>query len=120
MTAARHEERDIDPRPIALVGLALALGVVLFGLAGWLLLRYYDAREARRSPPPNPIAATLGEPTPPAPRLQDQPLLDLQRLRAEEDAALHGYAWVDRSAGRVRIPIERAMELVAARGGASR
>lgn len=119
MSGARYEERDIEPRPVALVGLVLAVSLVVIGLGGRLLVRYYDAREARRSPPPNAVAATLGQPIPPAPRLQERPLMDLQRLRAEEDAALHGYAWVDRSADRVRIPIERAIELVAARGGAS-
>jgi hypothetical protein len=117
--ARRHEERDVEPRAIALVGLALAVALALAGLGGRLLLHYYDTRDARRSPPPNPVAATLGQPIPPPPRLQDDPLRDLQRLRAEEDTMLQGYAWVERSAGRVRIPIERAMELLAARGGAS-
>jgi hypothetical protein len=31
-------------------------------------------------------------------------------------ATLTGYAWVDRSAGTARIPIERAMELLAKQG----
>jgi hypothetical protein len=111
-----HEERDVSLRPIVLAGLTLAVTLLLFGAGTWLLLRHYAGREARRSPPPNPIAASLGEPVPPEPRLQDRPVLDLRQLRAEEDAQLNGYAWVDRSAGRVRIPIEQAMELVVARG----
>ena len=59
-----------------------------------------------------PVATAL--PTaPPEPRLQTSPALDLKTLRDAEDAHLHSYAWVDRKAGAVRIPIERAMELVA-------
>jgi hypothetical protein len=37
-------------------------------------------------------------------------------LRAWEDEQLHGYAWVDKGSGAVRIPIERAIEIVAERG----
>jgi cytochrome c oxidase cbb3-type subunit III len=40
----------------------------------------------------------------------------LAELRAAEDAALHSYGWVDRATGIVRIPIDRAMEVLAARG----
>ncbi len=39
---------------------------------------------------------------------------DLLNLRAREDAQLHSYQYLDRAAGRVRIPIERAMELLVA------
>lgn len=40
----------------------------------------------------------------------------LKRLRDREDAALGRYGWVDREAGIVRIPIERAMDLLLERG----
>jgi cytochrome c oxidase cbb3-type subunit III len=40
----------------------------------------------------------------------------LKEMRATEDAVLHSYGWVDQAAGIVRIPIERAMELLAERG----
>ena len=33
-----------------------------------------------------------------------------------EDLLLDNYSWVDRAQGKVRIPIERAMELIAQRG----
>jgi hypothetical protein len=36
----------------------------------------------------------------------------LTELRAKEDAELGSYGWVDRKKGIVRIPIDRAMELV--------
>jgi len=38
---------------------------------------------------------------------------DLLALRAKEQAQLHSYAYIDRAKGVVRIPIERAMELLA-------
>jgi len=45
--------------------------------------------------------------------LQDTPQDDLRSYRRTKAAALEGYHWVDRGTGVVRIPIERAMELVA-------
>ena len=37
-------------------------------------------------------------------------------LRQSENAALSSYAWVDRSRGFVRIPIDRALALTTERG----
>lgn len=36
----------------------------------------------------------------------------LEELRTQEEATLGSYGWVDREKGTVRIPIDRAMELV--------
>jgi hypothetical protein len=53
----------------------------------------------------------------PTPRLQaDDGNEDLVNLHAREDLLLDHYSWVDQSQGKVRIPIERAMELIAQRG----
>jgi hypothetical protein len=53
----------------------------------------------------------------PTPRLQgDDGNQDTADLHAREDLLLDNYSWVDRSQGKVRIPIERAMELIAQRG----
>ncbi|MGZ5002405.1 MAG: hypothetical protein ACXWBM_04360 [Chthoniobacterales bacterium] len=38
----------------------------------------------------------------------------LKTVHDEADKALHGYAWVDKSKGVVRLPIERAMEVTLA------
>lgn len=39
--------------------------------------------------------------------------VDLQNLRKSEDAKLNGYQYVDQEKGVVRIPVERAMHLMA-------
>jgi hypothetical protein len=53
----------------------------------------------------------------PTPRVQtDDGNQDVADLHKREDLLLEHYSWVDRSQGKVRIPIERAMELVAERG----
>ena len=53
----------------------------------------------------------------PTPRLQtDDGDQDVADMHAREDLLLNNYSWIDRSKGTVRIPIERAMELIAQRG----
>jgi hypothetical protein len=53
----------------------------------------------------------------PSPRLQtDDGYQEITDIHAKEDLLLENYSWVDEGKGTVRIPIERAMELVAERG----
>ena len=53
----------------------------------------------------------------PTPRLQtDDGSQDVADLHAREDLLLNNYSWADDAHSKVRIPIERAMELLAQRG----
>jgi hypothetical protein len=53
----------------------------------------------------------------PAPRVQtDDGNQDVADLHEREDLLLNNYSWADQAQGKVRIPISRAMELLAARG----
>ena len=53
----------------------------------------------------------------PTPRVQlDDGNEDTAELHEREDLLLNNYSWADRSKGKVRIPIDRAMELIAQRG----
>jgi hypothetical protein len=53
----------------------------------------------------------------PTPRLEtDDGNADLTELHQREDLLLNYYSWVDQPGGAVRIPIDRAMELIAQRG----
>jgi len=44
----------------------------------------------------------------------------LQEAREKEERASAGYAWIDRNAGSVQLPIRRAMELTTAEYGAKK
>jgi hypothetical protein len=59
---------------------------------------------------------TAAQPTPPAPRLQPDVGTDRAAYDAAEQAQLQSYRWVDRDAGVVSIPIDRAMDLTLQRG----
>jgi hypothetical protein len=53
----------------------------------------------------------------PTPRLEeDDGNRDLTELHGREDLLLDHYSWIDRGKGTVRIPIERAMEIIAQKG----
>jgi hypothetical protein len=53
----------------------------------------------------------------PTPRVQtDDGNQDIADLHAREDLLLSHTTWIDESKGTVRIPIDRAMELIAERG----
>jgi hypothetical protein len=58
-----------------------------------------------------PSAASLK-----APALQVDPVTDMKAMDAREAQLLNSYGWVDKGAGIVRIPIERAIELTAEQG----
>ena len=53
---------------------------------------------------------------PPDLRLQTTAPLDLKRYRDDQKKILAGYGWVDSQAGIVRIPVDRAMDLLLQKG----
>ncbi len=114
-----YETRDLPARPVVVAIVASAVVVALVFVAMYGLTGALDSYVRRAAPPANPLAAAAPK-EPPAPRLQPAPAKDLAELRAWENGLLHGYAWVDKNNGVVRIPIERAIEIVAERGLPSR
>jgi hypothetical protein len=54
--------------------------------------------------------------SPPQPRLETAPVVDLRKIREAEDQSLTSYGWIDRKNGVVRIPIARAIDMLAERG----
>jgi hypothetical protein len=113
---AAPRSRDVSIRGVLLFAFWLAVGLIASGVAMLLLFRALEKKnlaEDRKLPPM--IAASLAR-TPPEPRLEAHPRAPRVRLRAEEDAILTTYGWVDKDRGLVRVPIDRAMELLVARG----
>ena len=109
-----HEVSDINSKRVARVGLALATVIALALLVTYGLFHYFYSGETRTRPLPSPLSYSR-EPTP-EPRLSVEPGEELKTLRSEEDAMLKSYGWIDRDKGVVRIPIDRAIEILAERG----
>ena len=114
------ENRDINARAVLKAGAGIVLATVGAALLMWFLFNRFAAREAARSPQPARMAASDPRKEPPEPRLQPAPVMDLKSFLAGEEVLLKSYAWVDPQKGVVRIPVERAMELVAKEGLPSR
>ncbi len=52
----------------------------------------------------------------PEPRLETNERMEINDFRLKEEQTLHSYGWVDKDAGTMHIPIDRAMQLIAQRG----
>jgi hypothetical protein len=101
-----HESYAVAARRLHWVAAILAVS-----LAGIVLLMYVLAHTWLRTTSP-PIATA-----PSSPRLQANPAADLAAERRREEGMLEGYAWVDRERGVARIPVQRAMEILARGSG---
>ena len=123
---AEFEREDLGAKPVILFLVGLTVGCLLVALALKGMYSYLDAKEARHQPAPNPLvqqttkdmrAVTPGDITKfPQPRLETNEQREITSFRMQEEQTLHSYGWVDQSTGVVRIPIDRAMELLAQRG----
>jgi hypothetical protein len=111
-----HETTDAEVAP--LVRFAVFLAVITITVAGLTVgvYAFLDTREERVKAPRYPLAEGVDRPPPPAPRLQTYPFDDIKALRKEEAQLIDHYGWVDKNAGTVRIPVTRAMDLLAERG----
>lgn len=115
----KHHEaiRDVNVRRIFRIAIVFVVSGAVILLGIWWMFSYYRNADDRRD-----VSQTLIEPPspiPPQPRLQVNPTEDWQTFRRQQQNILNSYGWASREDGRVRIPIERAMEAVAQKEGAN-
>jgi hypothetical protein len=106
-----HEPPGFDVRAIGIAAFAL---VAIVSIASAVL---YFSVPGPRSAQRNAESALHRAVSPP--RLQADPAAELLRYRREQAALLQGYGWVDREHAIARMPIERAMQRVAAESAAA-
>ncbi len=114
-----HETADIKSRGIVifLIALAALTILVIFAMRGmFVALENRAARADRRASSGARDAADDSARRPAGPLLQASPPATLAEMRAAEEEILSTYAWVNADVGIVRVPIERAIELLAERG----
>ena len=108
-----REPSDVGARGLLVFSISLLLTVGGIMLVAKVVL---DRLVASRPQPVAPVAAVGPSLLPPAPRLQVSPAEDLREMRQREEREMASYAWEDRPAGFIRIPLERALEIVARQG----
>lgn len=115
--AEGYERKDVEAGTITWIGILLMLVVLVAGFLLWGLFNSFSASETASDAPQSPLAASQ---TPPEPRLQPNETAQWQEVHATAEATLNSYSWINRGSGSVRIPIERAIDLLAQRGLPSR
>jgi hypothetical protein len=117
-----YEEKDVNSVAITRFGIGLSLIIIVTLFALWGLFHYFVKTDTSSTGEvaPTVVKDESALKAPPQPRLQASPPIDLRDMRAAEDKLLHHYSWVDREKGVVRLPIDRAMDVLAARGLPSR
>ena len=111
-----HEETDAEVGPLVRFAIFLTLVTLVCAALTAGFYKYLDAREQAEKTRRYPLTAGVERPLPPAPRLQTYPFDDVKAMRRHEAKLLEQYTWVDKNAGTVRIPVDRAIELLAAKG----
>jgi hypothetical protein len=111
--AAGHETKDAPIRWVIVAVVVLVVGIGVVVLVATTVQTAWVGRPMSISQPPG-LATPVVPPPPPEPRLEEEPGSQLRQLRASEDRMLNGTDWVDRQAGVARIPIDRAIDLLAA------
>jgi hypothetical protein len=129
-----YERRDIGVAGVLyfIAGLAVAGILVHFIVTG--LFGFLNRKYETEQPPVSPLVKNAQQDTRrippqygrdyekflkesfPAPQLETDERTQLNDIRLREEDTLSTYGWVDQKAGTVRIPIDRAMDILAQRG----
>jgi hypothetical protein len=107
-----HEERDTNIRAILWFALSLALTIIVV----MVLMKFLFGVLPSPGPATSSMSSVQASELPPEPRLQVNAPEDLRKMRAQEDSTLESYGWINKQDGIVRIPIDRAMDLLGQRG----
>jgi hypothetical protein len=136
---ADYERKDIGVRGVIvfLIGLGVVLVICFFLVKG--LYSSLEAHFAAKQPAVSPLATNVPKDTRklppeyksdaestdyekylqqnfPAPHLETNERTELNKVRLSEENVLSTYDYVDKNAGTIRIPIDRAMDLIVQRG----
>jgi hypothetical protein len=105
----RFERRDLSAGGI----ISFLIGLALFGVLVYFVLKnplVVEQKTQTREVAPQDTEKF------PQPRLETSERTELNSFRRQEEDTLNTYGWVDQKAGAVRIPIDRAMQLIVQRG----
>jgi hypothetical protein len=113
--SAGWEKRDVNIKALFQFAfwMAVVLAVTLIGMRfSFDAFKKATPMGATMSPMVSPESRMI----PPAPLLQVHPHQELVDYCAQQQGQVNTYGWVDQQSGVVRIPVDRAMDLILAKG----
>jgi hypothetical protein len=117
-------DSEINIRAILWTTAGLLAVCAVSVIAMWAMFVGFDAFDRRHAAQeqaapgamPESMRQSMRQAAPPGPLLQAAPTEDMTAMRAENDRVLQHAGWVDRAQGTVRVPIDVAIDVLAARG----
>jgi hypothetical protein len=121
------EQQDLSPRTILYFLLILGVSIIVSIVILRGVFVFLDKHERASQPAVNPLITNVPEDTRhvaphypqtvfPEPKLEEDERTQLNGILLEQENTLNSYGWVNQQQGIVRIPIERAIDLLAQRG----
>lgn len=129
-----YERHDISVSTVVYFLISLAIAMAIVGFIAQGVYKYFESHFEAQQTPVSPLVTAAPSDTRrippqygndyekylregfPAPQLEVNERTELNDIRLREANTLNTYDYVDKNAGTVRIPIERAMDLLAQRG----
>lgn len=108
----QHEDSDINVRALAQFTIGFIVFAAVMHVGIWGMYRLLEKEHERRKPTPVTLVQIKEKQRPPEPMLQVNPVRDMNLLIDEQKKLGSGYT-ADPQSGAVRLPIERAMAVVA-------
>jgi hypothetical protein len=108
---AGHEQSEVSVRFIVISLGVLLVGTFLVAVLVVGIFRFFSNEYQTQE-----SAKQAQQQIPPQPRIEVEPYRQLIDVHAREDHVLSSYAWVDKSQGTVRIPIDQAIDELAKKG----
>lgn len=120
---AEEFDSELNIRAILLTTAGVVATCIVSSIAMWGMFVGFDAFDRRNDASqqavpamPEAMRQSMRQAAPPGPLLQAAPTEDMTAMRAENDRVLQHAGWVDRAQGTVRVPIDVAIDVLAARG----
>jgi hypothetical protein len=136
---AQHEGSDVNIKAIVGSGVFLVICGIIIHFVLYGFYKVLDHEMEKQNPPANPMvkverpagASTMSAETAEEtakrlnrtfggnalnPMLQVDDVRDMDAMRKAQNAQIDQYQWMNKDTGSVRIPVERAMDLIVERG----
>jgi hypothetical protein len=107
---------ELNVKAIVYAGVGVVVVTLVSMLLVFWLFQGFKKLEDREDSKPSALPEAAEKLVPPSPRLEISPPENLNELREREATALDAPAWIDQAQGRVRLPIDLALDVVARRG----